>query len=221
MKIEFYKAFRLSSGYYSGHWNCSKFADFVRGTKKPLSLGWDEWEGWEQKVKRKHPWRYWLAEDVLSGLQAAMYLPYSLYKGTYYAINARYFDKYWQVDTGLDRWGYHDPDRRLEFGVFSLLCEYVENRGYDFIKDVDCQDTHEGLSNNRVEESKKVLELYDWWQKRDEREEALEERLEACYGTREENDMWWKEHGDIEEEQCDELTEKLIEVIKLRSILWH
>jgi hypothetical protein len=31
------------------YWSCSKFADFVRGEKKPFALEWGKWDEWKNK----------------------------------------------------------------------------------------------------------------------------------------------------------------------------
>ena len=46
------------------YWSCSKFADFIRGEKKPFALSWEDWEKWRADNKKKHPCRYWIAEEV-------------------------------------------------------------------------------------------------------------------------------------------------------------
>lgn len=35
------------------HWTCSKFADFIRGEKKPYALEWHRWEEWRKEQKEK------------------------------------------------------------------------------------------------------------------------------------------------------------------------
>ncbi len=44
----------------------------------------------------------------------------------WYWINARFLDKYWQVDTKLNRNHYHEVDTRLLYACFSLLENFVE-----------------------------------------------------------------------------------------------
>ena len=51
------------------YWTCSKFADWLRGTPKPGAETSDGWRVWHKKAKSAHPFRYWLADDVLGYLQ--------------------------------------------------------------------------------------------------------------------------------------------------------
>lgn len=55
------------------YWSNSKFADIIRGTKKPSALAWDEWDEWNDDAKAKNSIRYWIAEDGLSYAQDIVY----------------------------------------------------------------------------------------------------------------------------------------------------
>jgi hypothetical protein len=70
------------------YWTCSKFADWIRGTKK-LSVGTaEEWDDWTTAAKMKHNFRYWLAEEGLDILQKIVYWPTdTLYAIKYYVNN--------------------------------------------------------------------------------------------------------------------------------------
>ena len=35
------------------YWSCSKFADFIRGEKKPYALEWGKWDEWNKEQERK------------------------------------------------------------------------------------------------------------------------------------------------------------------------
>lgn len=70
------------------YWTCSKLADWIRGTIKggaKTSEGWDEWE---ERAKRDHPVRYWIAEEGLDYLQTVVYfIPDQLHALKYYVNN--------------------------------------------------------------------------------------------------------------------------------------
>jgi hypothetical protein len=72
------------------YWSCSKFADWVRGTKK-LTVGTsEEWDDWTTAAQIKHNFRYWLAEEGLDILQKIVYfIPDKIYALKYY-INNRF-----------------------------------------------------------------------------------------------------------------------------------
>ena len=70
------------------YWTCSKFADWLRGTKK-LSAGTaEEWDNWTTTAQMKNNFRYWLAEEGLDILQKIVYWPTdTLYAIKYYVNN--------------------------------------------------------------------------------------------------------------------------------------
>lgn len=75
------------------YWTCSKFADWVRGTKK-LSAGTSEqWDDWTTTAQMKHNFRYWLAEEGLDILQKIVYWPTDTIYSIKYYINNRWITK--------------------------------------------------------------------------------------------------------------------------------
>jgi len=77
----------------SHYWTCSKFADWVRGTKK-LSAGTaEQWDEWTTTAQMKHNFRYWLAEEGLDILQKIVYWPTDTLHSIKYYINNRWVTK--------------------------------------------------------------------------------------------------------------------------------
>ena len=56
------------------YWSCSKFADWVRGTRKLEAGTSDEWNDWTTKAKGYNPIRYWLAEEGLDYISNVVYI---------------------------------------------------------------------------------------------------------------------------------------------------
>jgi hypothetical protein len=72
------------------YWTCSKFADWLRGTASPGALTSKGWREWREAAQKKHPVRYWLADEGLDYLQTVVfYIPDKLY-GLKYYINNRF-----------------------------------------------------------------------------------------------------------------------------------
>ena len=72
----------------NNYWSCSKFADWVRGTAKPVVGTNDEWNDWTNAAKMKHSFRYWLAEEGINYVQKFVYyIPDRLHDTRYYIIN--------------------------------------------------------------------------------------------------------------------------------------
>jgi hypothetical protein len=72
----------------SHYWTCSKFADWLRGTKKLGAGTSEEWDEWTTTAQMRHNFRYWLAEEGLDYLQKIVYfIPDTLYSAKYYINN--------------------------------------------------------------------------------------------------------------------------------------
>jgi hypothetical protein len=70
------------------YWTCSKFADWLRGTPSPGALTSRGWREWREVAQKKHPVRYWLADEGLDYLQTVFYcIPDKLYGFKYYINN--------------------------------------------------------------------------------------------------------------------------------------
>ncbi len=73
---------------HTNYWTCSKFADWLRGTTK-LKMGTsEEWAEWEDRAKKEHPIRWWLAEEGLDHIQDFVTWPIrKIYDAKYYINN--------------------------------------------------------------------------------------------------------------------------------------
>jgi len=108
------------------YWSCSKFADFVRGEKKPYALECGKWDEWNKEQSKKRPVRYWLAEKGLSKLQDFLMIPFDVYDDIRYYITNRWIDKTHYLQTGLKPGHYYEFDYRILHGIFNELVIYVE-----------------------------------------------------------------------------------------------
>jgi len=77
----------------SNYWSCSKFADWVRGTKKLSAATSEEWDEWRTTAKMKHNFRYWVAEDALDAIQNFINWPMDKLNDVRYYINNRFISK--------------------------------------------------------------------------------------------------------------------------------
>jgi hypothetical protein len=72
----------------SNYWSCSKFADWLRGTPKAGALSADGWDDWQKEAEKKHPVRYWIAEEALDAIQNFIWWPLDkIYDAKYYVNN--------------------------------------------------------------------------------------------------------------------------------------
>ena len=107
------------------HWSCSKFANWVRGTPKPLSATAEDWNAWGETAKTKKI-RYWLAEEFLDSLQSFLYWPTNCIRDVRHYINNRWISKTHSLASRLRRGQWHDFDTRLLHAVFDELINFVE-----------------------------------------------------------------------------------------------
>lgn len=108
------------------YWNCSKFADWVRGEKKPYALTMEEWQEWKDKLKKERPLRYYVSEKLLNKLQNFIYYPSDVYDSIKAYIENRFITKTHYLKTGLEAGVYHELDDRIMHGLFNELKEFVE-----------------------------------------------------------------------------------------------
>ena len=113
----------------NNYWSCSKFADWLRGTKK-LSAGTaEQWDEWTTTAQMKHNFRYWLAEEGLDYLQKVVcFVPDTLYSIKYY-INNRWVTRTHCLtahprDIKPGHW--HDVGNRFLPCLFNELQDFVE-----------------------------------------------------------------------------------------------
>lgn len=137
--------FKIKKQSRFNYWSCSKIADWVRGTPKPTALEWEAWDSWHDEAKKKHPIRYWIAEEMFDFLQDMVNLPFDIYHTIEVYVRNRYVDKIHYLRTGLKPGEYYDLDWRILNGLFNELVIYVESelahtmkaypeRNYKFIK---------------------------------------------------------------------------------------
>jgi hypothetical protein len=111
------------------YWTCSKFADWVRGTKK-LSAGTsEEWDEWTTTAQMRHNFRYWLAEEGLDILQRIVYWPTDKLYSIKYYVNNRFITRTHALtasarDIKPGEW--RDVGNRFLPCLFNELVDFVE-----------------------------------------------------------------------------------------------
>lgn len=110
----------------TNYWSCSKFADWLRGTGKPHSLVMNEWDNWKNIAKKKHPIRFWLAEEGLDHIQDFVNFPSKKYHSIIYYINNRWITKTHALTSKLKKGDYYDLDTRIIECLFDELVNFVE-----------------------------------------------------------------------------------------------
>lgn len=109
----------------SNYWSCSKFADWLRGTTKPLAGTAEEWEEW-QKAAQVKTIRYWLAEEGLDYFQNFINWPMNCINRILNYINNRCITKTHALTSNLKRGQWHEFEERLLHSAFDELVNFVE-----------------------------------------------------------------------------------------------
>lgn len=191
----------LGPRFRKNYWGCSKLADKIRGTDKPeLGLTSEGWQEWHDIAKKKHPIRYYIAEEMLDNIQDFFYFPKDLYRAIKNYINNRFVDKTHYLKTGLKPGRYYELDTRIMYGLFNELVDFVEieqatmcsytnddeSKKYKFKKGrcveagLDYLDwasklTHDNEPTLQAEVALKTLKLYHWWKNRNNRPDPMDE----------------------------------------------
>ena len=114
---------------HGNYWSCTKFADWLRGTSKPIAATWEDWDTWRDTATNAHPFRYWLADNALEFLQDFVTWPTrKLYDIKYY-INNRWVTRTHSLtahskDIKPGQWC--DVGYRFLPCLFNELVDYVE-----------------------------------------------------------------------------------------------
>lgn len=114
---------------HSTYWSCSNFANWLRGTDK-LSKGTArEWTEWDKSAKNAHPFRFWLAEDLLDTIQDFVYWPFTKLNDIRYYINNRWVTKSHSLvahPRNIKPGAWQDVGYRLLPCMFNALADFVE-----------------------------------------------------------------------------------------------
>lgn len=108
------------------YWSCTKFADWLRGTKKLNSGTSKQWKDWKTQSSHLHPFRHWLAEEGLDKLQDTIMWPIDqLYSIKYWWCN-RFITKTHTLTSTLPKGDWHELDTRILHCLFDELVNFVE-----------------------------------------------------------------------------------------------
>ena len=111
------------------YWSHSKFAEWLRikfGLTNPGALTSKGWREWKKESKKVAPFIHWLTDVAFDKAQDFFCWPKDKLWDLRCALNARYFDKYHSMPTGLNKWQYHEVDTRMLHGMFQTLVDFIE-----------------------------------------------------------------------------------------------
>ena len=113
----------------STYWTCTKFADWLRGTPKPGAATSKGWADWKKEARARHPFRYWLTEEVLDKVQEIINWPAERLNDVRYYINNRFISRSHALTAHPDhvkpgKWC--DLTNRYLYCMFNELKDFVE-----------------------------------------------------------------------------------------------
>jgi hypothetical protein len=172
------------------HWTNSRFADYIRGEKKPFALGWKEWDNYYRDLQKRKPFRYWITEKFLTVLENLIYFPYDIYREYQSYFRNRFVDKTHYLKTGLKPGEWYDFDNRILHGLFNELVNFVEiefahlslydktkkykfkngrcvEAAYDYFnwasKLKDKNENGKRVASKQAKDARRIKKLYEWW----------------------------------------------------------
>lgn len=230
------------------HWTCSKFADWIRGEKKPFALTLEEWDEWKENQRSKRPIRFYVSDTLLGKIQNFFYFPWDVYSNIKHYISNRFIYKIHYLHTGLKAGDYYDLDHRILHGLFNELVNYVERDlawmnqwskknkklrersaedGLEYLDWSIALKDDEGVPTRQAESAKEILELYNWWKAYPDRPDPMDVSgwSDLCEKNTKDTDPKLKAQvlqdlQRLEEQQEQEETDMLVRLIKIRKSLW-
>lgn len=108
------------------YWSCSSFADWIRKTPK-LEVGSSkDWKNWEEEAKKKHPIRYYIAEELLDKIQNVIMYPIDKLYSIKYWFNNRFITQTHALMSNLEKGQWHEFENRVLHCLFDELVNFVE-----------------------------------------------------------------------------------------------
>ena len=118
------------------------------------------------------PVAHWITEEGLPLLQDFIYFPKDVVDSVYYALKARFKEKTYCMDSGFDKWAYHDIPKVVLHANFEHFRRFVEQEAAHMY--VICTDGTSlrgdlaGLAwlDMQAEHNPEMLvlkKLYTWW----------------------------------------------------------
>jgi hypothetical protein len=111
------------------YWSCSKFADWLRGTAKPVVGTAEAWDAWHKTAKSAHSVRYWIVEEGLDYIQGFLHWPLDKLNDVRYYVNNRWVSRTNSLtahpkDIKPGQWS--DVGSRFLPCLFNELVDFVE-----------------------------------------------------------------------------------------------
>ena len=110
----------------------SKLKDSIKNSSfwidTPKALPWGEWDDWHKKIKSEKPFSYFILKYVPEQFDHAYkrYIKYPINSFMSF-VCCRFIEKYYLIDTGLNKNRHHDFDQRSMNGIFNMIVNHIES----------------------------------------------------------------------------------------------
>ena len=169
-----------------------KLKSWIRGTTYPNSAEWGEWENIYDAARKKHPIRYWLAEDLWDWCENVVSWPLRKYRDTKSYLSNRFETKthVLQLDSNRDwvkKGKWIEYDTRLLYGVMDSFVIWLREEWYPHHFHID-------FDESQMTEKEKFSLMFDECIKMYQEEgfpEDSEEGWIHAYKEMKEIYLWW------------------------------
>jgi len=143
----------------------------------------------------------------------------NIFAAIYAACRNRLFTKSYRLDSGFNKWAWHDKPEVLQEAMFRMIVDLVE-------KEHCFQNTD--YSDAWKEAGDAIKAAYDFYKQRLPKLHRIEDKiLEYCFGDAEfpltlspRQERRHKLHMKIETIRLDETTEHMVQIVKYHGFLW-
>lgn len=189
------------------------------------------WEDYDVEARRNFPIRYFLNRTVPEFFRPVRRLKRVLTDAVYWLkCHTLASHRFHMIDIRQPkgsyltyRYGWIDSDYKMLYGMFAILCEYIEKEEpLDLrLQYTDAEIKSQGLEH-QTETHDEAKALYRWWKvEREDNFNVVENMLKASEDeSREENRARYKQYIQVRDEFDAKDTDMLIRLIKIRNSLW-
>jgi hypothetical protein len=93
---------------------------------KPYALGWGQWATWDEDLKKKRPFAFFMTETLPDWLEKPAEIFIDPIQNVFYYLRNRFLTRTHMLHTGLEKGKWHEFESRLLHGAFTELVTFVE-----------------------------------------------------------------------------------------------
>ena len=211
-------------------------SEYFRNNKEEYT-----WENYYARIKKEYPAKFFFASTVPQFFRDCWLRFSRPCKDAHYWLVSHTIRQYhWldlrqpKVDYFSYRYGWVEADTQMEYALFNILSNFVENQtkySHYYVPSEEDAAKDDGVDYNyfgfkeQLANHKELMTIYNWW-KKDYHEELAEhdhkltEWSNARQAFADNKEDLWKELVALDKRNSDKLDEMLIRLIKIRRTMW-